>query len=39
MEYMNLDGVHALRKRNGYFALFGGIVVLLLPFIPKKKPK
>lgn len=39
VEYMNLDGVHALRKRNGYFALIGGIVVLLLPFIPKKKPK
>ena len=39
VHYMNLDGVHALRRRNGYFALFGGIVVLLLPFIPKKKPK
>ena len=39
VEYMNLDGVHALRKRNGYFAMLGGVVVLLLPFIPKKKPK
>ena len=36
VEYINLDDVHALRKRNGYFALFGGIVVLLLPIIPKK---
>lgn len=36
VRYMNRDGEHVLRKRNGYSVLFGGIVVLLLPFIPKK---
>ena len=39
VKYMNLDDVHALRKRNGYLAMLGGIVVLLLPFISKKKSK
>jgi len=36
VEYMNLDGVHALRKRNGYIAMLGGIIFLLLSFRANK---